>query len=46
MLSEIPEGIVVILAYACLGMLSVHVDHTLGRNKAVTLLPLIQTLCN
>ena len=34
MLSEIPEGIVIILALACLGMLSVHVDHTLGEEES------------
>jgi hypothetical protein len=34
MLSELPEGIVIIFTHACLGMLSVHVDHTSGKQAS------------
>ena len=37
MLSDIPEtleAIVIVLAHACLGMLSVHVDHTFGEPES------------
>jgi hypothetical protein len=34
MLSEIPEGIAIVLANTCLGMLSLLVDHTLGEEES------------